>query len=67
MSRPCSSVPSRWPGAPTGASRKRIDPAVGSYGASHGARTAESTMSTSTPAASSVVRSRVSRHRTVRQ
>ena len=36
MSRPCSSVPSTCPGAPTGARRSRIEPAVGSYGASHG-------------------------------
>ena len=67
MSRPCSSVPSTCPGAPTGARRSRIEPAFGSYGASHGASTAESTMSASTAPATSVVGSRASRHPTVRQ
>ncbi len=67
MSRPCSSVPSTCPGAPTGARRRRIDPAAGSYGAIHGASTAESTMTASTPPATRVARSRASRHATVRQ
>src|SRR5687767_6444995 len=67
MSRPCSSVPSGWSGAPMGASRRRMEPAVGSCGASTGASTADSTMASSRTLAAMVVGSRRSRQATVRQ
>src|SRR5689334_12179406 len=67
MSRPCSSVPSGCSGAPIGASRRRMEPAVGSCAASTGASTADSTMASSRMPAPIVVGSRRSRHATVRQ
>ena len=67
MSRPCSSVPGGWPGAPRGASRSRMLPVVGSYGARSGANTADSTMAASSTPANSVTRSCTSRCPTRRQ